>query len=113
MKDKQKIIELAEKLKLLFGFCTDLIPDKELLKDTAKLALDHQSFAMSAAPILEAFGENWEKAEFEARLKLDRANALYHLIDTLDRTEKEWVKFSEKQRRIAGERAKLRGILGM
>jgi hypothetical protein len=40
-----------------------------LLKDTAKLAADRQSFALSAAPMLEAFGEKWEKAAFDARLK--------------------------------------------
>jgi len=42
---------------------------------------------MSATPMLEAYGENWEKTECEARLNRDRADALYHLIDTLDHTE--------------------------
>jgi hypothetical protein len=34
-------------------------------------------------------------------------------IDTLDRTEKERTAFQGKQHRIAGEREKLRGTLGI
>ena len=113
MDNKEKIVELSEKVKLLFRFCVDLIPDKKLLKDTAKLASDRRSFAMSTAPILEAYGDNWEKAELEARLNEERADALYHLIDTLDRTEKERTAFQGKQHRIAGEQEKLRGTLGI
>ena len=61
MKDKQKIIELSNKIKLPLCFCADLIPDQHRLTDTAKRTSDRQAFAMSAAPLREAFGENGEE----------------------------------------------------
>jgi hypothetical protein len=102
MEKRQKIIAVAEKVKFLFGFCAGFIPDRAWFKETAKVASDRQSFATSAAPILEAFRENWEKAEFEARLKRDRANALDNLIATLDRTEKRRVEFHESRLGLQG-----------
>ena len=62
-------MELAEQVKLLFGLCATLIPDKEMLKDTYDLASERQSMSLSMAPIFGAFGQNYEDVENEARIK--------------------------------------------
>ena len=99
LEKRSKAIELAEKVKLLFGFCADLIPDKEMLKETLELAEKRQSMGMGMAPILGAFGQDWEAVENEASLKSERAKALYELIDCLDRIEKKRLEFAEKRLR--------------
>lgn len=103
---------VAERVKLLLAFCGELIPYKEMLKDTLKLANERSSFAIDAAPILEAYGRNWEADHFEAELKAKRAKALYHLIDVLDTTEKEWLEFAEKQATREKGRKQIERMLG-
>jgi hypothetical protein len=64
---------VAERVKLLFAFCGELIPYKEMLKDTLQLANRRSGFAMDAAPILEAYGRDWEADHFEAELRASTA----------------------------------------
>ncbi len=110
---KNKAIELAEKVKLLFGFCADLIQDKEMLKETYDLASNRQSMSVSMAPILGAFGQNYEDVENEARIRKERAKALYELIDTLDRTEKERMDYEIKKKNRAEGLAQIHRALGL
>ena len=55
-----KFLSEGNDVKLLFGFCAELIPDKEMLKETYDLASNRQSMSVSMAPILGAFGQNYE-----------------------------------------------------
>lgn len=110
---KEHVAILAEKIKLLFGFCADLIKDKDLLKETLGLCEDRQSFAVSAAPILGAFGMDYEEPEFEAGMRKKRAKALLDLIEALEETEKERLEFQAKQKAKAKGRDQLRKILGI
>lgn len=113
MNKQEKILEIAEKVKLLFAFCADLIQDKEILKDTYDLASDKQHRVLSMAPIFGAFGENYEEADNEARIKKERAKALYALIDTLDRTEKERSAYADKKKVKQEGLAQLYRALGL
>ena len=109
----EKALILAEKVKLLFGFCADLISDKEMLKDVYDLADKRQSMSLSMAPILGAFGENYEDIENEAGIRKERAKALYELIDTLDRTEKERTEYEEKKKSRSLGLAQIHKALGL
>jgi hypothetical protein len=110
--EQERAVILAERVKLLFGFCADLIPDKDLLEKVLKQAQDRQSFAISAAPILGAFGEDYEEHEIEARIRKERADALLNLIKTLEKTEKDRLEFKEKQMAKRKGTEQLRRILG-
>ena len=79
---KERVMILAEKIKLLFGFCADLIPDKDLIYEADGALQGKESRALAMAPILGAFGVDYEEVEFEARFKKERASALYHLIES-------------------------------
>jgi hypothetical protein len=110
--EQERAVILAERVKLLFSFCADLIPDKDLLKKVLKQAQDRQSFALSAAPILGAFGMDYEEHEIEARIRKERADALLNLITTLEKTEKDRAEFKEKQAEKQKGAEQLRRILG-
>lgn len=110
---KEKALILAERVKLLFGFCADLIPDKEMLKEVLDKAGNTESMTMTLAPILGAFGQDYEVAHTEAKIRTERAKALYDLVDTLDRTEKERAEFSQKQIRKQEGLAQLHRALGL
>lgn len=114
-KDEQmeKILILAEKVKLLFGFCANLISEKEMLKDTYNLADERHSLSLGLSPILGAFGENYEDAEMETRIRKERAKALYELVETLDRTEKERVEYGKKKTENKVKLAQLHKALGL
>ena len=113
-KDKKvKALELAEKVKLLFTFCADLIPDKDMIKETFELASERQSMSVSMAPILGAFGEDYKDIEFEARIRKERASALFELIDTLDRTEKERIELNLKKKSRQKGLAQIHRALGL
>lgn len=49
--EKIRIDILAEKIKLLFGFCANLISDIDLLEKAEKTASDKSDYAISAAPL--------------------------------------------------------------
>jgi hypothetical protein len=80
---------LASRIGLLFRFCTDIIPDLDILKDTVEVTGDGKSMAMAAAPVFSALGQDYEKAANGWDRKRRRAAALYNLIKVLDDTEKE------------------------
>ena len=113
IKQKEKVLILAERVKLLFGFCANLIPHKKMLKNTYALAEDKEMMSLSMAPILGAFGQDYESVHNEARIKKERAKALYNLIDCLDRTEKERLEWAEKQNKKQEGLAQLRRALGL
>ncbi len=110
---KIEVEELAMKIKLLFGFCATLIPHKEMLKDLVDDSEKRSSFSLSAAPVLTAFGEDYEAMHFEAELHRKRAKALYELIEILDATEKERAEFQTKQGEKAKGAAQIRKMFGL
>jgi len=112
MTNQEQAIILAEKVKLLFGFCIDLRADKEMLKEVLQVCEDRQSFSASAAPLLGAFGVDYEEKELEVRIRAERADALIKLIETLERTEEERIEFLNKQEKIKEGRKQLLKILG-
>ncbi len=89
IEEKERVINLAQRLQLLFGFCTELIPDIDLLEKAYDGASERASFAMSAAPILGAMGQDYDKVNFEWELKAKRAKAMINLLKTLRDTENE------------------------
>lgn len=111
--ERERIEVLAQRVQLLFGFCVELIPDKDLLDRVAKYSDSRVGHVQAMAPIIGAFGMDWEVAEFETRLKARRARALYDLINTLEITEKERLEFHEKQGARAKGRAELSRVLGL
>jgi len=84
-----RCLAVAEQVKLLFGFCAQLIPDKEIIKKTFDMAAERQQNALALAPVIGAFGRDYREAEVKARTTAERAEALYNLIDCLERTENE------------------------
>jgi len=109
---KERVLILAKKIELLFGFVADLIKDKDLLKEVSELCDQRQVFAVSAAPILGAFGIDYEEREFEAAMRGKRAKALLNLVEALEETEKERLEFGQKQGAKKQGRDQLRKILG-
>jgi hypothetical protein len=111
--EREKIIEIAEKVKLLFGFCADLIKDKEQIKKTMELAYSRVENSLAVAPILGSFGEDYRDTEFEARLHAKRAEALFNLIDCLEKTENERLEYKDKQNARSAGLAQLHRMLGI
>lgn len=105
--------ELAMKIKLLFGFCADLIPYLDLIEKTTDSAYNKTNHAMSMAPIIGAMGGDYEEIHFEASLKAKRSDALLNLIKTLKETEDERIEFKEKMKAKKAGMADLMRIMGM
>ena len=100
IKKQEKRIEaemVAERVKLLWGFLSDLISHLLLLKDVAEGASERSSTALAMAPIFGAFGQDYEVVHAQKEIERKRAKALYNLIKTLDDTEKERAEFAKKQ----------------
>jgi len=94
---KIEIEMLAERVKLLWGFLAELIPHKEKLKEVAEKTSERSSMALAMAPILGAFGQDYEEVHLQKEIERKRAKALYELVSTLDETEKERAEFAEKK----------------
>lgn len=88
-----RVEELASQLELFFQFCVQLIPYMDLLKEAANSLEERESFAVNAAVIIEAVGGDYAKEEFEARSRKERAEAVYNLLEVLQRTENEKIDF--------------------
>ena len=99
--EEARILLLAERLKMLFGFCADLIPDLDLLERTEAGASERASMAMSAAPILGAMGKDYEEVNFEWEFKSRRAKAIINLLKVLKDTEDERLQRKIKARENA------------
>jgi hypothetical protein len=115
-KEQEKRIEaemIAEKVKLLWGFLSDLIPHLPMLKDVAESASERSSMALAMAPVLGAFGQDYEVVHAQKEIERKRAKALYELIKTLDDTEKECVEFAKKQEAKRDGLAQLHRVLGL
>lgn len=111
--DKIRIEALAERVKLLLAFCADLIPDKDLLKQTVELSLHRHSRALAAAPILGAFGLDWKEAEMETILHEKRARAIFNLVSIIAETEKDRAKFLEKKNKKSEGAQAFKHALGL
>ena len=94
--EQGRILILAQRTNLLFGFCAELIPDIDLLEKAAKVAGDRESMAMSAAPLLEAAGRDYEQVNFEWGLRRRRSEALANLLKVLRDTEVERAERTQK-----------------
>lgn len=103
---------LAERIKLLFGFCAELIPSLPLLKKVAVKTNGRVSTSMAIAPIMGAMGMDWEEKQFYVELEARRADALYNLVLVLDETEKDRVKFLEAQAKKREGQEVIKRILG-
>jgi hypothetical protein len=101
MSEEQERIEVvAERIKLLFGFCGELLKDRDLVERALDLAQSRASLALSAAPILGAVGLDYEERHTEAQINAFRAATLLNLLNVLEETE--------KRRRESKEKADLR-----
>src|SRR3990167_2667476 len=116
IKKQERRIEVemvAERVKLLWGFLADLIPHLPMLKDVAKGTSERSSMALTMAPILGAFGQDYEAVHAQKEIERKRAEALYNLIKTLDDTEKERAEFVKKQEAKKEGLAQLHRALGL
>lgn len=91
--EQERIILLAERVKLLFMFCSDMLDDLDLLERVLKESHQRNSMATSGAVILGALGIDSEEAELDAQLHIKRTDALIALITTLRDTEADRTKF--------------------
>lgn len=98
--EKIRIEELAMKIKLLFGFCTALIPDIDLLEKANAEAAEKSSMALSAAPVLEAVGLNYREKHATWDLRDKRSKALLNLLKVLKETEEERTEFNKEQEKM-------------
>lgn len=110
---RARIEVLAERLKLFLGFAAHFIDDIDLLKEVAEKGSDRASTVMAAAPIIEAFGMDWEEKHFEAELQSKRAAALYNLVKVIKETEDDRIKHQADKVKSAAGRDQLRRALGI
>jgi len=123
MKEEEKIIKeqerrieaemVAERIKLLWVFLADLIPHLPMLKDVAEGTSERSSMVLTMAPILGAFGQDYEVVHAQKEIERKRAKALYELIKTLDDTEKERAEFAKKQKAKKEGLVQLHKALGL
>ncbi|GIW70342.1 MAG: hypothetical protein KatS3mg101_1089 [Patescibacteria group bacterium] len=113
LEKKIEIEVLAERIKLLWVFLAELIPYKETLKDVAEKTSERSSMALSMAPILGAFGQDYEEVHLQKEIERKRAKALYELINVLDETEKERKDFAEKKVKMSEGLAQIHKALGL
>ena len=112
--EKQIEIEmLAERIKLLWGFLGELIPYKEKLKDVVEKTEERSSMVLTIAPILGAFGQDYEEVYSQKEIERKRAKALFNLINVLDETEKERKEFAEKKIKKNEGLAQIHKALGL
>ena len=82
--EKQARVELlAQRIELLFGFMAEMLPDIDLLEEAETTFGSRESFAVSAAPIFGALGEDFRKHEMEAKVRRRRAGALLQMLRVL------------------------------
>ena len=116
IKEQERRIEaemMAERIKLLWGFLADFIPHLPMLKDVADGTSERSSMVLSMAPILGAFGQDYEVVHAQKEIERKRAKALYELIKTLDDTEKERAEFAKKQEAKKEGLAQIHRALGL
>lgn len=113
LEEKIRIDTLAERIKLLFGFCADLIPDIDLIEKTAKNAGDRESMSLSAAPLLEAAGIDYEEKNAQWQLRRKRAEALANLVRVLRDTEAERKEMEGKAASKQNHRKEIARIFGI
>lgn len=111
--EKIRINALAERIKLLFGFCVDLIPDIDLIEKTASNAGEKASMSMSAAPLLEAAGIDYEEKNAEWELRRKRADALANLLKVLRDTENDRQEIEKKSATMQGHRKEIARLFGI
>lgn len=111
--EKVRIDMLAERIKLLFGFCVELIPDIDLLERTANNAGQRESMAMSAAPLLGAAGIDYEEKNAEWALRRKRAEALANLLKVLRDTENDRISMQEKSASMQVHRNEIARLFGI
>ena len=107
-----RVMELAAKIELLFGFCAGLLDDMDLVREALEQSTRQANSAATLMPILGAVGMDHERPMFDAELRADRAKALLSLLETLKRTEDERQTFNDREQGKAEARAKLGAILG-
>jgi len=104
--EKERIEIIAERINILFGFCGDLIKNKVLVEGVLKLSSSREEFALSAAPILGAFGLDYNAESFEPSPQAKLA-ALLNLLEVLETTENERAEYREKETSRVKGRAKI------
>lgn len=111
--EQERILVLAERVKLLFMFCSDMIGDLDLLERVLNESFKRNSMATSGAVILGALGVDSEEAEMDAQLHIKRTEALIALITTLRDTETDRMKFKATKAEREANAAKLRQFLNI
>lgn len=87
--DQERILLLSSRIELLFGFCSLLIPDIDLIEQAEKSSRENASFSMAAAPIFGAVGLDYEQAVFNWELRERRSKAIVELLKVLRDTDNE------------------------
>lgn len=113
LEEKVRIEMLAERIKLLFQFCTELIPDIDLVRKTAKSASERESTAMTAAPILGAAGIDYEEKQMQWSIRARRAEAIANLLEVLRDTQKDMDEQKAKAGHSAAMRVQINKIFGL
>lgn len=104
---------LADRIKMLFGFYVELIPDIDILEKMAQETHSKKGDALSMAPILSAVGIDYEEAELKWSIRNKRSEAILNLVKVLRDTDKEEKKFTTDKKNNAGAMEALRKHLDM
>lgn len=100
LEDQVRVCALAKNIELLLVFCSQLIPDIDLIERAMIGAERKQNDALSAAPLLEAAGMNYETVHLEWEIRRKRAQAIFNLVSVIKETENDRVDHMEKQKNM-------------
>jgi hypothetical protein len=107
--EKPDIYEIASLVDVAFHFVSMLIPYLEILEKTNNNAKNKEELSLSAAPLLGAFGVDFDKKEREWRIIRKRGEALVNLVKTLKETELE----RQQNSTFVNEREQIIEMLGL
>lgn len=110
---EEKVLEVAEQVKLLLMFSATLIDDLPMLEAMHKQSGEISNTVLTIAPVIGALGGDYEEKHMEAEVRRKRAAALTNLIRTIKETETDRNEFKKSQEAKARARAQLGGILGL
>ena len=94
---KERIENVAWKIKTLFIFSSDLIKDIDILEEFAESSWERMNDVLTAAPLIWACWWDYEEKHLERKIQHERGKALLNLVKTLKATEDERVEFKSSQ----------------
>lgn len=105
---QEEILLVAEKVKILFAFMAELIPQKELIKETFEFASDRASKAAAMAVLIP---DSYEIKQAENLNVARRGECFYQLLCALEEGEQNVLNARKRQGEIKKNRDLLSNLL--